>query len=83
MEKPARSGSDYLIVIAKEDKPKFYGSDQTDFKNVRLGFLRGLGRAADCSTALLQTRASAINAHGSSDYGFAESFIAMHDPWGH
>ena len=44
---------------------------------------KGLGRAVDHSTALLQTRASAINAHGSSDYGFAESLIAMHDPRGH
>ena len=39
----------------------------------------GRGRAADCSTALLQTRASAINAHGSSDHGFAGSFIAVDD----
>gem|GEM_PF-5597489 len=39
----------------------------------------GRGRAADCSAALLQTRASAINAHGSSDHGFAGSFVAMDD----
>jgi len=43
--------------------------------------LKGRGRAADCSTALLQTRASAINAHGSSDHGFAgDIFIAVDDP---
>ena len=41
--------------------------------------MKRLGRAADYSTALLQTRASAINAHGSSDYGFAESFIAVNN----
>jgi hypothetical protein len=32
---------------------------------------KGLGRAAGYPTALLQTRASTINAHGSSSYGFA------------
>ena len=41
--------------------------------------MRRLGRAADYSTALLQTRASTINAHGSSDYGFAESSMAVND----
>ena len=45
--------------------------------------MKGLGRAADHSAALLQTRASAINAHSSSDYGFAESFVAMYYPRGH
>ena len=40
----------------------------------------GRGRAADYSTALLRTRASAINAHGSSDHGFAGDIpIAVDD----
>ena len=42
----------------------------------------GLGRAADRSTALLQTRASAINAHGSSDHGFARRWHAVDYAWG-
>lgn len=56
-----------------------------------LGFKKGLqglqervslGRAVGCPTALLQTRASTINAHGSSDYGFAGrvTFIGMNNP---
>ena len=32
-----------------------------------------LGRAVGYPTALLQTRASTINAHGSSSYGFTRS----------
>ena len=39
---------------------------------------KGLGRAAGCPTALLQTRASAINAHGSSSYGFARSSYGLY-----
>ena len=42
-------------------------------------FINGRGRAPDYSTALLQTRTSAISAHGSSDYGFAGSFVAEDD----
>ena len=38
----------------------------------------GLGRAAGCPTALLQTRASAINAHASSSYGCARSSYGLY-----
>ena len=50
-------------------RPKMHTISQSHV----LSITPGLGRAADYSTALLQTRASAINAYGSSDYGFAGS----------